>query len=294
MSIENNFIITNVYTKPTDRKQYINPKSCHSPHIFKSIPYSQDLRLKRICSKEEGVIAELQNLKGYFKYRGYPTDLIDSSFQRAMNPKPAIAETDDEVEQPPVVMVIPYHSNNPGFATCIAKLWQKYKQILNGKILKPIAAYIRPHNLKEILTKARYGPAAIDTPPSRFGNNVINRPINTYNMTEISKDPRSNTFYSNATTMKSYSNLEEAQHSIAWRNFQCDHSQCNACHLSLVQVKHKFNIKCSDCPFKQQIKSENLSTESRKKCYVLLTPHRKPSIRKRRSLQPALTIAPHV
>ena len=79
VSIENNSIITKPYTKPTDRKQFINPKSCHPPHIFKSIPYSQ--ALKRICSKEEDLTAELQNSKWHFKNRGYPTDLFDSSFQ---------------------------------------------------------------------------------------------------------------------------------------------------------------------------------------------------------------------
>jgi hypothetical protein len=38
------------YNKPMDSKQCIEPTSCHPPHIFRSLPYSQALRLCRICT----------------------------------------------------------------------------------------------------------------------------------------------------------------------------------------------------------------------------------------------------
>ena len=43
-------IETDLYTKPTDKHQYLYHTSCHPKGCKRSIPYSQALRLKRICS----------------------------------------------------------------------------------------------------------------------------------------------------------------------------------------------------------------------------------------------------
>ena len=44
---------TDVYSKPTDKHQYLSPSSCHPKHCFKSIPFRQASRIKRICSTVE-------------------------------------------------------------------------------------------------------------------------------------------------------------------------------------------------------------------------------------------------
>ena len=48
--LENNEISTDLYVKETDSHQYLHPSSCQPYHCVKSIPYSQALRLNRICS----------------------------------------------------------------------------------------------------------------------------------------------------------------------------------------------------------------------------------------------------
>ena len=48
--LENNEISTDLYVKETDSHQYLHPSLCHPYHCVKSIPYSQALRLNRICS----------------------------------------------------------------------------------------------------------------------------------------------------------------------------------------------------------------------------------------------------
>ena len=73
---------TDVFSKPTDAHQYLNFKSCHAPHIKKGIPYSQALRLKRICSDENNLKKRLQELKGYLVKRGYDSGFVESQFSR--------------------------------------------------------------------------------------------------------------------------------------------------------------------------------------------------------------------
>ena len=50
-SVKNSRIVTRPYTKATDTKQYLDPSSCHPRHIVNAIPYSQALRIQRICSE---------------------------------------------------------------------------------------------------------------------------------------------------------------------------------------------------------------------------------------------------
>ena len=46
---KNNQLATDLCTKPTDTHQYLHASSCRVYHSNKSIPYSQVLRLNRIC-----------------------------------------------------------------------------------------------------------------------------------------------------------------------------------------------------------------------------------------------------
>jgi hypothetical protein len=39
---------TNLYSKPTEKHQYLSPSSCHPKHCFKSISFSQAISVKRI------------------------------------------------------------------------------------------------------------------------------------------------------------------------------------------------------------------------------------------------------
>jgi hypothetical protein len=60
---ENGIMSTDIYNKPTDTHQYLSPQSCHPKHCSKSIPYSQALRIKRICSNEQTTKKRLGELK---------------------------------------------------------------------------------------------------------------------------------------------------------------------------------------------------------------------------------------
>ena len=50
---KNGIMSTDIYNKLADKHQYLSPQSCHPKHCTESIPYSQALRIKRICSNEQ-------------------------------------------------------------------------------------------------------------------------------------------------------------------------------------------------------------------------------------------------
>ena len=81
--IDSGTLKTRVYTKPTDKKQFLYFSSCHPEHIPKSIPYAQSIRYRRNTSDDEVFIASLKILENQFQKRGYPQDLLESELSRS-------------------------------------------------------------------------------------------------------------------------------------------------------------------------------------------------------------------
>ena len=59
----NKKFITTLFTKPTDRRAYLHPKSYHSNSTKKSIAYSHASRLRRICTNLSEFWEHANNLK---------------------------------------------------------------------------------------------------------------------------------------------------------------------------------------------------------------------------------------
>ena len=74
---------TDLYSKPTDKHRYLSPSSCHPKHCFKSIPFSQAIRVKRICSTVETTKQRLGDLTHHLKRQGYNDKVIESGFSKA-------------------------------------------------------------------------------------------------------------------------------------------------------------------------------------------------------------------
>ena len=50
VTLNNGVLSTDLFVKPTDTHQFLDPTSCHPCHCKKDIPYGQTLRLNRIWS----------------------------------------------------------------------------------------------------------------------------------------------------------------------------------------------------------------------------------------------------
>ena len=85
------FQIPEIYSKPTDSHEYLNPKSSHPPNVVKNIPYSVALRVRRNCSgRIEGDTLfkkSMINYKTYLLNSGYEARHIDRSFTKVAEMK---------------------------------------------------------------------------------------------------------------------------------------------------------------------------------------------------------------
>ena len=69
-------IITDLYVKPTDTHQYLESSSYHPYHCKKSIPYSQALRLNKICSNNYFFDQRCNKSGHWFHERGYSERVV--------------------------------------------------------------------------------------------------------------------------------------------------------------------------------------------------------------------------
>ena len=75
---------TDLYTKPTDSRAYLNFRSSHPQHVFSGIVFSQFLRLRRIINDETRLKNRIDELKICFQNAGYPKSMIDNIANRVL------------------------------------------------------------------------------------------------------------------------------------------------------------------------------------------------------------------
>ena len=83
VSLKNGVISTDLYVKPTDTHQFLHPSSCHPFHCKKAIPFSQALRLNRICSDDVAFENRCEDLYDWLRERGYKGKLVEDQIKRA-------------------------------------------------------------------------------------------------------------------------------------------------------------------------------------------------------------------
>ena len=85
--ISGNVLCTSVHYKPTDSHStsYLLHSSFHPSHVKNSIPYSQFLRLRRLCSDDSDFSQpnKSKEMCQFFKKRGYPASVIQAAHHRA-------------------------------------------------------------------------------------------------------------------------------------------------------------------------------------------------------------------
>ena len=190
-------IHTDLYTKPTDTHQYLSPESCHPKHCTTSIPYSQSLRIRRICSRDEDYTKRTEELKEHLKGRGYRDTTVDTQIQLATQTsrEEALLPRPRRPALERIPLVVTYR---PGL-TKLSSIVRKHLPTLHisDKLRKaipnpPLVAYRRPPNLRDLLVRAE---VKTPTPPT-LGDNA---PCGSRRCKTCPLIKHTNTFTSNTT-----------------------------------------------------------------------------------------------
>ena len=159
VKLNNGKIETDLFTKPTDSHNYLDWHSCHPKSTKKGIPFSQALRLRRICSNDKDFYHRLFQLEGYLRVKNYPAKIIRGAFtkvQKISREQILVYKEQESISR--VTFPITYH---PNIKNLVPGLHEKYNNILlqdqSNKVIypdPPMVAFRRPPNLRDLITRA--------------------------------------------------------------------------------------------------------------------------------------------
>ena len=161
---ENNTMYTDLYTKPTDAHMYLRYDSCHPKHCTKSLPYSQFLRIRRICSKESNFEEHAKTMTIHFLNRGYPPDLLQTAYHKAKNKdRTSLLESQNgtkssQPDKERIFAISTYHPTTRSFKDTINQNWDflsRHKTTRNIHESDLTFGYRRPKNIREYLVRAK-------------------------------------------------------------------------------------------------------------------------------------------
>ena len=156
----NNTLETDLYCKPTDSHNYLLYNSAHPSKCKKSIPYSQFLRIRRICTNISDYDRHIVTLSTHFLRRGYPMDLLEAAAIKARRlDRPSLLTPKDvtEKDSDQVILVTTYEPSRDILRDIIKENWDYLGKspittFIHQKKLR--VGYRRPKNLRDLLVKA--------------------------------------------------------------------------------------------------------------------------------------------
>ena len=115
---KNNTLQTTLYRKPTDQKSYLHAHSDHPKSLKRSIPYSQALRIKTICS----TLSEYK--KQNFIERGYEENILNDEIDKIDNidQKDLLSKKEKNIKHR-IPCLITYNRKLPIMRKIINKHW---------------------------------------------------------------------------------------------------------------------------------------------------------------------------
>jgi peptide-methionine (R)-S-oxide reductase len=155
-------IYTDLYCKPTDAHNYLLFTSSHPKHLMRSLPYSQFLRIRRICSKLEDFDKNAIMLGKHFLRRKYPEDLITDAIIKARRKnrqdilQPRASNPQNRTDQ--TFLVSTFNPICDPLRDIMEETWPILGRTNTTENIfsnKPTFGYRRTKNLRDLLVKAK-------------------------------------------------------------------------------------------------------------------------------------------
>ena len=155
-----NKLVTDLFIKPTDTHQYLDASSCHVYHCKSSIPYSQALRLNRICSEGKFFDNRCNQLESWLMERGYNAKLVRRKVleARGVNRNSLLDRPPNGPKEPKLTFNIIYHPSFSRLREILAKIHllltpnQEHRDVFSSI---PMIGFRNGRNLKSILVRAK-------------------------------------------------------------------------------------------------------------------------------------------
>ena len=150
-----------LYSKPTDSHNFLLYSSAHPRSCRDSIPYSQFLRIRRICSKITDYDKHACEYASYFLDRSYPIDLIEEAVIKArrldreelLNPH----QRDNKNPADNIILTTTYQPQDNTLKEIVRNNWDLLGKSPNTQKLHRkhlMIGYRRPKNLRDMLVRA--------------------------------------------------------------------------------------------------------------------------------------------
>ena len=177
-------LLTSVYYKETDTHSYLNYTSSRTACCKNSIPYSQFLRLRRICSEENDFENKSKEMTSFFRSRDYPSSVVQRSQERVSAiPRDAIISERSGLTcaQPIISLVLTCHSTNAVVKNIMTRNFHLLRDDPDtGDIyrsLRVLCAYHHNNNLRDSLVRSHLNDATAsveDRGTFRYGRSRCN------------------------------------------------------------------------------------------------------------------------
>ena len=153
--LNDGLVTTDLYSKPTDKHQYLLRTSCHPNACKKGIPFGQALRIRRICSTDALFNKRARELCSYLVNRGYDKQRVLREIDRARRiPREETLREKQPSSNKRVPLVVSYHPMLPNIAGILHRLHpvlqssRRCSEVIPGV---PMVAFRRPTSLKDML-----------------------------------------------------------------------------------------------------------------------------------------------
>ena len=164
--LDNGQLKTTLYVKPTDSHSYLAYDSCHPRHMINGIPYSQFLRVRRICTEWEEFFKHSLRLFMHFSLRGYPNELLMPALQKVSCMHDSEVNNDNDPtelqnSQKTLYCITTYNPRDPPVKDIVQKHWpilgrsNATRALLDCNI---VFGHRRPRNLRDELVQAKLTP----------------------------------------------------------------------------------------------------------------------------------------
>ena len=161
VSIVNNKIETDLFSKPSDKHLFLHQTSCHPDSVKKGIPYGLGVRLKRICSDKSKYEHRRNELCEQLSDRGYDQNQVEEQLEKVdkNNRTNLLQYRKKKNSSDRVPLVLTFNAGLPNIHT-ILKKHQKtlYKSQRMKTVFKktPIVSFKRDTNLQDILIHKKH------------------------------------------------------------------------------------------------------------------------------------------